>query len=864
MSKAKEDSGALKEPDFGTEYAKSKNSSCKQCKEKIAKDSLRMSIRKKSRFFDGLQDDWHHFNCFWKCVEVKDLSEGNIKNLEQIKWEDQEKIRAKIAEIKGDGSEIAKSNGEQCFKCKKEVQKGEVSIKYFHLFYHPECFKKLNMPNIFADYFKGFDDLDREQRKTLIDLFGISKKRKSDSTDDETPEKKLRMGIDDDLKIKLKKQSETFWQVKQDIEKNLTREEIDKILQTNGRFRRKKGGPDAANEQLADCIIFGVPVKCPECEGGIFFYNGGSHRYECRGKISAYTRCTYVNKNPRRTPFIMPNDVKKANEFLKKHKFPTLKKRYYAPGTEVVNSVKEEDALEKLKKKREAQEAETKSGKAAFVKNGCSIDADCEVAEFSHVFIENLNEEQVAWQATLGRSSISEDRNSYYKLQLLEHDKRKEYYLFRSWGRIGSAQGGHKTEYFDDDLEKTKNEFKKLFKEKSGNNWSRRHQFRKIYGRLDLLEMDLDGKDSKIPAVNLENSRSKLAKSVQELIAMIFDVRAINDTLKALNLDTEKMPLGKLSVAHLRNAYWILTDLAEKVEYGATKSTILDASNRFYTMIPHVAGSSTLPMLDNMEIIREKTKMLDELMDLELAYSVVNYDAENDLDMKESDRPDPIDSYYKKLNCEIGVLDETSKEYETIKDYVKKTHAPTHSGYKLKISDIYEIKKEGEYKKFKKEIGNVNLLWHGSRTSNYAGILNQGLRIAPPEAPVNGYMFGKGVYFADMVSKSANYCRVEPGTQKEPNEGLLLLCDVALGEIQEERRANGNIRKPNYGKSSVKGLGEIVPDEKEHQTLDDGVIVPMGKPKKAAQKPGDLIHNEYIVYDVAQIKMRYLVKVKFV
>ena len=32
-----------------------------------------------------------------------------------------------------------------------------------------------------------------------------------------------------------------------------------------------------------------------------------------------------------------------------------------------------------------------------------------------------------------------------------------------------------------------------------------------------------------------------------------------------------------------------------------------------------------------------------------------------------------------------------------------------------------------------------------------AGILSTGLRIAPPEAPVTGYMFDKGVYFADMV-----------------------------------------------------------------------------------------------------------------
>lgn len=40
-------------------------------------------------------------------------------------------------------------------------------------------------------------------------------------------------------------------------------------------------------------------------------------------------------------------------------------------------------------------------------------------------------------------------------------------------------------------------------------------------------------------------------------------------------------------------------------------------------------------------------------------------------------------------------------------------------------------------------------------------------------------MFGKGVYFADMVSKSANYCR----TSKTDNIGVLLLCEVALGDM---------------------------------------------------------------------------------
>lgn len=52
----------------------------------------------------------------------------------------------------------------------------------------------------------------------------------------------------------------------------------------------------------------------------------------------------------------------------------------------------------------------------------------------------------------------------------------------------------------------------------------------------------------------------------------------------------------------------------------------------------------------------------------------------------------------------------------------------------------------------------------GSRLSNFGGILSQGLRIAPPEAPVC-YMFGKGVYFADMCTK---VCRPQNWTPRLP------------------------------------------------------------------------------------------------
>ena len=113
---------------------------------------------------------------------------------------------------------------------------------------------------------------------------------------------------------------------------------------------------------------------------------------------------------------------------------------------------------------------------------------------------------------------------------------------------------------------------------------------------------------------------------------------------------------------------------------------------------------------------------------------------------------------------------------------------------------------QGESSRFKpfKQLDR-QLLWHGSRTSNYAGILSTGLRIAPPEAPVTGYMFGKGLYFADMVSKSANYTHAS----KQNPTGLMLLCDVALGSMHELKHADFITKLPK-GKHSCKGRARVI------------------------------------------------------
>lgn len=167
------------------------------------------------------------------------------------------------------------------------------------------------------------------------------------------------------------------------------------------------------------------------------------------------------------------------------------------------------------------------------------------------------------------------------------------------------------------------------------------------------------------------------------------------------------------------------------------------------------------------------------------------------------------------------------------------------------------------YGKLSPEKSDRRLLWHGSRSTNYGGILSQGLRIAPPEAPSTGYMFGKGVYFADMSSKSANYC----WASSSDNMGLLMLCDVELGNpMLEETNGNFNAAQDakKQGKLATLGRGSTAPRVWKdagcvHPDL-KGVKMPDLKtsPDTSRDVHSSLLYNEYIAYDVAQIRQKYL------
>lgn len=117
-----------------------------------------------------------------------------------------------------------------------------------------------------------------------------------------------------------------------------------------------------------------------------------------------------------------------------------------------------------------------------------------------------------------------------------------------------------------------------------------------------------------------------------------------------------------------------------------------------------------------------KIEMLDSLMEIELAYELLSKGDEGGVSS--------IDSHYKTLNADVDILEAHSEEYKIIEKYLQNTHAPTHTNYALKIDQVFKVVRKGENKRYRpfKDLHNRRLLWHGSRVSNFAGIISQVFR----------------------------------------------------------------------------------------------------------------------------------------
>lgn len=381
--------------------------------------------------------------------------------------------------------------------------------------------------------------------------------------------------------------------------------------------------------------------------------------------------------------------------------------------------------------------------------------------------------------------------------------------------------------------------FHTLYRRKTWNNFLVDKCYHKKLNRY--FQVPGSSKSMKTP-YRLVPSR-KLHGSVQNLLGLLMNQDIMKGVMVKFNLDMNKMPLGKVRGVQIKGAALVLNEIYYKILGEESRESLVEASNRFYSIIPHKACSAYT--LVTLEDVIAKHKMLHDLNGIRFAYKFQYKTGESGKNI--------LDDFYSKLNTQIEPLDEKSEQFRIIKDAVN----GTKDDYKLDITQIFTIQRcdEADQSEMFDGLTNHRLLWHGSRITNINLILANGLKIAPPEiTTATACALGKGLYFSDVIANSMEYCYA----QQSNNIGVVLLYEVALGNSIQHTDPEMIDELP-VGKHSVHGVGRIC--AQSIQCIDNAIIS-CGPLHTDNNIDSFFNYDEFVVYKNTQIKLKYLVQFK--
>ncbi|KAM9319837.1 protein mono-ADP-ribosyltransferase PARP4 [Gastrophryne carolinensis] len=275
-----------------------------------------------------------------------------------------------------------------------------------------------------------------------------------------------------------------------------------------------------------------------------------------------------------------------------------------------------------------------------------------------------------------------------------------------------------------------------------------------------------------------------------------------------------------ISLNDVSKAEGILQSIRIALNTKEKPENIREMMQEFYQCIPHKRK-----MLENID-----KKFLTVKQDLcQLIRDMLN--------VFETTSSRPYLSYiakYRALRCRIEYVDPDTAEFQRVSQEVL---ANNHSDEEFKILRVFRIGRLIEAINFKSDLGNIRSLLHASPPTNFVGILSRGLQL--PKMIVDQFglertdigNLGSGIYFSDSISTSVKYT----ATSRNDKPRLLVVCDVALGQTKDVFKRNYSITEPPEGFHSLHGV-------------------------RCDTQTSDFTDDEYVVYNVNQVKMRYIVQ----
>lgn len=449
--------------------------------------------------------------------------------------------------------------------------------------------------------------------------------------------------------------------------------------------------------------------------------------------------------------------------------------------------------------------------------------------------------------ATLNKTDLTGGNNKYYQLEAHVSKDKKKFRLYSRYGRVGH-EGTEEERIPSQDEPSLLSAFDSLKAEKTS--------ARKGYVEVQMASTKMGSSVNNARIISDDIKKDKIVsadgdKKAKSAITIPADVsrlvdrlyaeagQAVRNSLSGSLQTTAENPLGTLTLTQINQGKSVLQELQELL---AKKPKLIDSagapvialSNKLYSAIPQVIelrpkksdGAKAMDewlhkmALNNADKLDKQTELLDLLSDVQ---GMVGGFATNDVVKK-----------FQEIGCEFSYVSESEDSHRRVKEYFTSSHS-RHHGWKSKMEKLWRVNiKEQKDKHLTrmKDVGNVRPLFHGSGPQNILGICKHGLLMRPPGVYVTGSMFGNGLYFADQSSKSEQYAfgRYGGGSGRGDTY-FMFVADVALGNVKKYQNPQSHLSAAPPGYHSVQG-----------------------------EAGSSLIHNEFIVYDIKQHILQYLIE----
>ena len=379
------------------------------------------------------------------------------------------------------------------------------------------------------------------------------------------------------------------------------------------------------------------------------------------------------------------------------------------------------------------------------------------------------------------------------------NDNNNKYLLLIISGSLSSQRKILEYKSLEDAVE----QFKKIFKEYTGNEWddvkNNKKNLKNDYLNNYIFDYSYEDEDAiydylKITIKNLYIKKklefsgdNKIKTLIYYLLVKAyqnkFSIEENNRDVEMRNRDIIK----KYKSTAISKAVNILFEIKNLLNEGVKDEIYIKKRNylisSYNELIPYSNKSNDINLFTDVNKINQEISRLTTYYYIENVLKIFLGAIYN------LDQIHPLDYVINSLGCKIEEIPkpQNTEDPQTEADYIYNFLYST-GAYNGQIQTVYKIIQSKHDKIFNlKNHQNRFIFCHGTKVENILGILSQGLKISPVQAKYTGSAYGHGIYLSDCFNVSLAYCKSRNNLFgnliNNNNKVFMLLAEVAVGKI---------------------------------------------------------------------------------